>query len=231
MNTSNSLWLHTAALLHAQLQRCRQAFGTTPLPSAAWSSVVKLARQLELAQHRGWHLAAQRQAAELLAEVESLQSSLAKVSDQLRERLAPRIIASQAELYRDLAALAAEFEMLQCDLESQTVSVTTEPIVLEGIALGRFQIRLDLKQFPEAQEYAVVALEPNPASSDSNITHPHVNDEALCAGDGLRAIRSALATGRLYDFFTIVNQTAPYLCPGAGLCRTGKLARSAVPRL
>jgi hypothetical protein len=63
-----------------------------------------------------------------------------------------------------------------------------------------------MKQFSEDQEYTVVALDPNPASSDASITHPHVNGESLCSGDGRKAIQSALEAGRLYDFFTIVNQ-------------------------
>ncbi len=35
---------------------------------------------------------------------------------------------------------------------------------------------------------------------------PHVSDETLCEGDGRRAIHAALAAGRLYDFFTIVDR-------------------------
>jgi hypothetical protein len=202
-----SKWLKAARMVHAQLVYSRHAHGAIALPTAAWQNIVRLVRQVDLAQRGGWRLAAQRQAKELLGELEWLQSSLTKCSDQLREHLAPPPIASQAELYQDLAALDREFQELLCDLESQSISVNTEPIELKGIHLGRFKIRLEIGQQAGPQEYHIVALEPNPASSDSNITHPHVNDESLCAGDGLRAIRSALATGRLYDFFSIVNQT------------------------
>jgi hypothetical protein len=205
MTTRNRLWLRTAATLHAELLRPKQK-GVPSLPGELWKRTVNVAHRMELAADRSWQSAAKRQMALLLENVEELQSSLSKIADQLRQRLEPQVLASEADLYRDLAALDREFESLECDLDSESISVTTSPIVLENIELGRFQIRLELGQFPTAQKYAVVALEPNPANSDSSITHPHVNDESLCEGDGRKAIESALTAGRLYDFFTIVNQ-------------------------
>jgi hypothetical protein len=192
-----SNWLQAARMVHAQLVYSRHAHGAVAMPIAAWQNTVKLVRQVDLAQRGGWQLAAQRQAAELLGELEWLQSSLTKLSVQLREQLSPPPIASQAELYRDLAALDQEFQELLCDLESRSISVNTEPIELAGIYLGRFKIRLEIGR-TGLPDYRVVALEPNPASSDSNITHPHVNDESLCAGDGLaqpRNARQGLETG------------------------------------
>ena len=53
--------------------------------------------------------------------------------------------------------------------------------------------------------YRVIALEPNPAATDSSITHPHVNAEKLCEGEGSAAIRAAIEEGRICDFFTLVR--------------------------
>lgn len=200
-------WLRAAAMIHARLRRSDQRFCAASLPADSWRNILKLTGQIDCAQDRGWRLAAHRQVTVLLEELEALQGSIAKLADQLREHTRPRTIASPLEIYRDLAALSTEFRGLGCGLEEKLISLTTEPIVLEGIPLGQFQIRLDIGQLPDVQHYSIVALEPNPARSDSSITHPHINDEELCAGDGLRAIRAALAAGRLYDFFSIVNQT------------------------
>jgi hypothetical protein len=51
-----------------------------------------------------------------------------------------------------------------------------------------------------------VALDPHPAAKDTDVTHPHVQEEQLCEGDGRSAVRAALAEGRLYDFFLLVSQ-------------------------
>ena len=104
------------------------------------------------------------------------------MSDQLRSA-SPQTIPTQADLYRDLVALESEFEAVQCDPEEQTISVTTQPIVLEGIDLGRFQIRLSWQRRQGNWSYTVVALEPHPAQSNDSVTHPHVSDE-VCEGDG-----------------------------------------------
>ena len=54
--------------------------------------------------------------------------------------------------------------------------------------------------------YRVVALDPHPAARSDDVTHPHVQDEQLCEGEGRSAIRAALAECRLYDFFLLVSQ-------------------------
>ena len=56
------------------------------------------------------------------------------------------------------------------------------------------------------QPYRVVARDPNPAARNDSVTHPHVQDEMLCEGDGRSAIRAALAQGRIFDFFLLVSQ-------------------------
>ena len=70
-----------------------------------------------------------------------------------------------------MLALEDAFEDVQCDVEEHLISVTTEPVILDGIDLGRFQIRLDWEQLLQPQPYTVVALDPHPAESN-RIGHP-----------------------------------------------------------
>lgn len=111
------------------------------------------------------------------------------------------------DLFADLIALDREFPCVELSFPEQTVSVTTEPIELEGIYLGKFQIVLELRHLGQTHAYRVLAVDPNPACSCDSTTHPHVQNEELCEGEGQKPIENALNDGRLFDFFTIVNQT------------------------
>jgi hypothetical protein len=105
----------------------------------------------------------------------------------------------------ELAALECEFGGLK--LEPNLIAVTTPPIELGGIELGRFEIQLIGKALK------VVALDPHPAESDSDITHPHVSAGQLCAGWGAEPMAAALTEGRLLDFFMIVRQVLQNYSP------------------
>lgn len=127
-----------------------------------------------------------------------------------------------------LFTLVAELEQLEQDCgpidynsEKDAISIVTESIELEEVYLGSFKIELHLKQLKDLYKdspYYVIALDPNPAAVDSNVTHPHVSSEKVCEGDGSVTIRAALEQGRLSDFFTIVtsilntyNPDSPYV--------------------
>ena len=103
----------------------------------------------------------------------------------------------------------AEFERFDYDAKQQTLSITTEPIRLENVYLGEFSIQLHidrLSQVPRRRNvYRIVAEDPHPATSNDSVTHPHVRDEELCAGDATAAINAALETGRICDFFLLVR--------------------------
>ena len=126
-----------------------------------------------------------------------------------------------ADIFADLMQIEDEFGELNFDFEAKTVSVTTDPVTLDDIPLGSFEIRLSIDETSKLYSdspYRVIAIEPNPAGSDSNVTHPHVSSEKLCEGDGHVAIRKAIEQGRLCDFFTIVanilqtyNPDSPYV--------------------
>jgi len=214
MQTLNHNFLRSAGLIHAELVRQACKLDSLVLAEAPWRRVNGVARSAQLAHSRGWHFAARHREEQLLREIEDLQAELGRVSDHLRQSLAPQTVPTQVDLYRDLVALESDFEEVQCDRDVYLITVTTRPIELEGMALGRFQIRLDWRLRKGSQTYTVVALDPNPAQSNDSVTHPHVSDEALCEGDGRRAIHTALAAGRLYDFFTIVDRLLHNYAPG-----------------
>ena len=127
-----------------------------------------------------------------------------------------------------LSVLVAELKQLQQDCgnidfdrDKNTVSVVTDPIELDDIYLGPFKIELELNKLSELckdSPYYCIALEPNPAATSEDVTHPHVSNEKLCEGDGSVSIRIALEQGRLCDFFTMVksilntyNPDSPYI--------------------
>ena len=103
-------------------------------------------------------------------------------------------------LVEELDQVQQEFGSIDFDKAENTLSVVTDPITLEDVSLGPFRIQLELDELSELYKdrpYRVIALNPNPAATDEEVTHPHVSGEKLCEGDGCVAIRSALEQGRL----------------------------------
>ena len=189
------------------------------LPIDDWNACQTLVGKLERCRAGGWQLAARRLEEELREGVSELASRLQAVKDSLMaadlERPRPAIV----DIYRDLMALDDEFSDVYCDLTQQIVCATTEPIVLEGVHLGAFEIMLDWGRTPgQVREYRVLAQDPNPPAKDASVTHPHVQDDMLCEGAGHGAIRRALNESRLLDFFQLVagvlrtyNADSPYV--------------------
>lgn len=124
-------------------------------------------------------------------------------------------------LVEELNELQQEFGDIDFDRAENTISVVTDPITLEDIYLGPFKIQLELNNLSGLYRYGpyhVIALDPHPAATAEDVTHPHVSNERLCEGDGSVAIRTALEQGRLCDFFTMVrsilqtyNPDSPYV--------------------
>jgi len=205
MNPFQRTALRAAILIH----ECHTQRGLPAtrihLPEYAWSNLLRLTRRIERARERGWQAAAQILSGDLPDAFRQLEREVAlavRSTETAARRLNPPL---PGEIYADLLAVKAEFGGLDIDLAEQEISVTTDPIVLEDIHLGAFRICLDWQALGhEAQPYRVVALDPNPASRDETVTHPHVQDERLCEGHGRAAIASALAECRLQDFFGLV---------------------------
>jgi len=177
-----------------------------------------LQRRMALCRSRGWIGGL----ALLMEEAEQLARDVPYAATDLdrARQAATWANPSLRDIYLDLQQAEDEFGDLAYDLKEQTLSVTTEAIRLEGVYLGPFEIRLDVRRLGEARgtPYTIEALDPHPASSNEAVTHPHVSDGRLCAGDGGAAIQAALAAGRIFDFFSLVqavltnyNPQSPYV--------------------
>lgn len=174
------------------------------LPVAAWQSCLKEAALLSEAERRGWPAAAAECRLRFGRELCELRCLLDGVNIELRE-LPPSTPATAREIYDDLVSLETEYPALRIDLKDRELAVTTEPISLDDVHLGPFEIVVDWSG--GSLTYSVVALAPNPAGGGDSVTHPHVSDNTLCEGDGRTTIRRCLATGRLFDFFMVVSRT------------------------
>jgi len=190
--------------------------GTVPLtdlllPETPWLYWQVCLRRIRKAGSRKWTGAVERvrQEArnvltELIDRLQGCRTALAPGGDRSgRDRSG---VSSVGEIYRDLLSLRDEFPQVALEFSSGSVSVTTEPIVLDEVYLGPFEIKLDWTDAWDPLRYEVLACDPHPASSSDGVTHPHVEADRLCEGDGSPVIRQALRQGRLADFFLIVRQ-------------------------
>ena len=163
-------------------------------------------RRLWLCTSRKWLAAAAEVSRRLADSLSGLVYEIGHIQDTVNRLDAP--IPSLSELAAELRQAEKEFGQLNYDRKKQFLSVVTDPLELAGMHLGEFEIRLLLAGEPpqKYQEmYRIVALDPHPAGSDETVTHPHIQDEQLCPGDGAAAIRSSLMAGRICDFFLLVR--------------------------
>lgn len=122
------------------------------------------------------------------------------------------------ELAGELQQLRQEFGGYEYSHSDRSLTVQTESIELQDQYLGPFSIRLQLAavgQLEPRRPYRVIAEDPHPARGDDGVTHPHISDEHLCEGDATLAIRGALRTGRLADFYLLVSNVLNTYNPGS----------------
>jgi hypothetical protein len=184
--------------------------GTLLLPERDWLRCRALLGRFEICRARGWQVAARNMRDELRQTVRLYARRLAELSEDLEAWTPPRALPPLGELYREVLAVFDEFDDVTYHPRSKTLSVKSEPIEFEDVALGRFEIRLRLPDIPKVAAgqafYDVIALTPCRPGTNDSVTHPHVQNDHLCEGDGHRSIQRALAQGRLTDFFQIVLQ-------------------------
>ena len=225
-----------ACAVHSQFPEVTKLPRLTKVEREQLADVDRALRGLVLASQRGWDAAAERSRLNARIALGRLQQASRSLHDQLAPAL-PGSLPSVRDLHDDLVALRSEFPELKLDSRQRQIQVTTESIVLEGIDLGPFQIQLDWTELGHdvLPDYRVVALEPNPAGTQDNVTHPHVQDDILCEGEGRTAIGAAIRQARVFDFFLLVagllrtyNAESPYvpLCHwhGAECMDCGRLA-------
>lgn len=207
------------ATLYLQKQRYVQFLKALRHLTDQLQQLARQSRKLGLALDHNWFFASavcSSRIGRLLYEISYTVSRLQHQADRPESQLP-----GMKALLEELSQIQQEFCHVGFDNGEQLLSVTTEPIVLDGVYLGPFEIQLSLDKLCELYRepaYRVIALEPHPAASAEEITHPHVTNDQLCEGDGYAAITAALEQGRLCDFFNLVssilntyNPDSPYV--------------------
>lgn len=205
------LLVRTAVLLQRAWQS-RAALAAQRAPSFL-DRLAGLQRQLHhaeefrtKAQQRGWTLVGPPLQARVLAILAEIEKAAHDAWLFLRQSAPP--VPSLAFLVAELRQVEDEFGELEIDLKERFVCATTEPIELEGIRLGSFAIRFYWQRLghgSDTQCFDVMALHPNPAATDSRVTHPHVKSDRLCAGEARTTLAKALEEGRLADAFCVIR--------------------------
>jgi hypothetical protein len=170
------------------------------------SDITKQSRRLRLSVEHGW-LSAAKECCDVVNrfgdDISCYLSRFKQLSDKPAQEIPGLFI-----LVEDLKQLQQEFGKMDIDKKANTLSVITEPITLEDVYLGPFEIKLELHRLTELYKsapYHCIALDPHPAASSDDVTHPHVTGDRLCEGEGYASIRAALEQGRICDFFIIVR--------------------------
>jgi hypothetical protein len=189
---------------HLRSPSCQAA--NVALPQRGWDDVAALLGRFHLIQARGWQAARGLIVSDLEYQLRRLAAELDSLRTRLPQPSAPEKVSSAGTIAADLLALEGDFEAVVIDLKEKVLRVDTAGIVLEDIHLGAFQIVLHWERIGAGRAYDVRALEPNCPVGRGDVTHPHVEDHQLCEGAGASAIRTALAGGRLLDFFLLVRQ-------------------------
>ncbi len=151
---------------------------------------------------RNWNVAA----AEVTEQVSALLVNVPyHCGDVQRAIEGPKVqIPSVREVLAELDQLDEELDPVRYDPKLKVLTVTTEDIELEDVHLGPFEIQLQVAALRDLRHhgdvYRIVALEPNCACSNEDVTHPHVSSERLCEGDAGAAIGMALSNGRIADY-------------------------------
>ena len=179
-----------------------------------------LRRKLQVALARGWDAAADKLARSIALVVRDMPMYVQNIENVVQARRTV-IVPSLSCLLADLQQLKEELDGMRYHHGQGILAVTTEPITLEGVYLGPFEIQLFLNSLARDEPYSaydIVALDPHAATCNTGVTHPHVNDQKLCAGDATTPISAALSTGRICDFFMLVrsvlttyNSSSPYV--------------------
>jgi hypothetical protein len=187
--------------------------------SVKCSEATKDSRLFSTAVEKGWLIGAEDVRSRVSRNLNDFSYYLQRFKELVNED--ETAVPNFSDIFAELLQAEQEFGEVKFDSNEKTLSITTEPITLEDISFGPFEIKLFVSQLYRLYSdspYRVIALEPNPAGNDSDVTHPHVSAERLCEGDGHVAIRKSIEQGRLCDFFTMAinilqtyNPDSPYV--------------------
>lgn len=212
------LW-RAADRIRSHAQRINDQNVRNLLPTEAWNRLVSDSRRFLVSHTRGWQAPASWYHTQYEYSLKGFRSALERCRREAEVAYRSLGLAPVGEIWKDLLALHEDFEEVEYQSREQCLSVTTEPITLEDIPLGRFKIILSWARREERMDYTVVALDANPCEKDRGITHPHICDARLCEGEGEPAIQQALAQVRLQDFFVLVRQILQSYNPQSAYAR------------
>jgi hypothetical protein len=219
MTDEDRTLLRASAQIRDRLVHLHTNFRQVALPDVAWHDCEQLVRKITAAEHRDWHRASRPLRAQLALAISTCRHRLEEALLQVDAAGSRPVIPSQREILQDLRALSDEFDEVRVDLKRGELAAVTDSFILEDISLGRFEIALDWEALGTSDTYEVRAMDPQPAASDLDTTHPHVQSNQLCEGEGRTAIRRALNQGRLLDFFVLVRQILHTYNPGSAYVR------------
>ncbi len=199
------LW-RAADRIHARLTSEEPWLTDLLSPETHWHDWRVCLHRIRRAQNQKWAGAVETVRQEALETLADLKTRLEDCRNVLASRRSEPPVSSVGDIYRDLVALRDEFPKVAVEFSHGSVSATTKAIVLEGIYLGPFEIRLSWTSTCSPLIYRVSACDPHAATTSNEVTHPHVEAKQLCEGEGRSVIRQTLQQGRLADFFLIVRQ-------------------------
>lgn len=211
MEVNSKLIIRIANQIHEQLvllriHRIHELYGKIRDFGTNVTGLVSLGLRLGKSEQRKWFRAAERCISKMDISINDLQNLAINLSCKIKE-YKPEI-PSLRDIYGELIQVRDEFGQLEYDTEVHFLSVFTDPIELEGIFLGDFEIRLllnNINNIAGNDILRVIALDAHPAAVNDAVTHPHVSDEILCTGDATVPLKNALADGRICDFFILVR--------------------------
>lgn len=208
--SGRGLWQVAEAIrtrLHAaRLNRFRETQGRLRDLSADLAELESIRRKLGLCASRGWTASAGSLMEQATQRLRCLHYGALETEKALGKPEVP--VPNVRDVLEELLQAEEEFEGLRYYPEDQILAVVTDTIELEGVHLGDFEVRLHIPALGDPgfrNLYRIVARDPHPSVRNDAVTHPHVNEERLCAGDAVAAIDAALAGGRICDFFILVR--------------------------
>ena len=211
MSLTQRQLLRIATDVHTQLQtfklsRQQEVQNTTTHLIEQMNRLVTTRRKLIYCQIRKWQAAGKKVGNQIEAALKDIPYRMHQVENAIKANniQVPPI----SEIFRELIQANEEFTGLDYYTDAEHLVVATDPIRLNDIYLGEFEIQLHIPSLAEMRYneiYNVIALDPHPAASNDSVTHPHVSDEKLCSGAAEALINMALISGRICDFFMLVR--------------------------
>ncbi len=214
-----AVWLRDEYVSRAEEERARVPSGFEVAVRPCVEQTIRTEHLLEKACARSFAGAARRLTQRYVRAQEDLLSAVEWHLKQAKQEI-PQPPTVRA-LVEELLACQDEFGAVEICRAEDRVSIQSEPIVLDGVPLGRFRIDLAPGEIPSGSPlewFRVKALDPNPSAPNENVPHPHVDGDHLCTGDGSTTVHAALIAGRLNDFFVLIrsilqtyNPDSPYV--------------------